>query len=203
MPATGTLASLQVTTSEQCVSPMSAQSHCVGLLAMSAFRSSGKYWVKLLLRQVLNIHRSLKKRKSTLWKDIPIPVPRNRLYKALDGTQRISAPISKDSPPFFNMFPTIVTVRCSPFILARLRVIFNGWVVTSFAGPWTWMNLVKALKRQIDRQTYHILLRCSPYHTGCCHVERCHWSAFVRTTGAGLVGMVPRRYLRIVEHCLV
>lgn len=140
MPATGTLASLQVTTSEQWVSPMSAQSHCVGLLALSASPFSDKRWVKLLLRHVSNIHRSIKnikKWKNRLRKDVPIPVPRNRLYKALNGTQRISAPTSKDSPPSLDMFPTIVTVGCSPFILARLGVIFNGWFITSFAGPWT------------------------------------------------------------------
>ena len=66
-----------------------------------------------------------------------IPVPGYRLDKALNGTQRIPAPISKDSPPFFNMFPAIVTVSCSPFIFARLGVIFDGWVITRFASPWT------------------------------------------------------------------
>lgn len=70
----------------------------------------------------------------------PIPVPGYRLDKALNGTQRVSAPISKDSPPSFNMFPTVVTVSCSPSILARLGIIFNGWVIARFASPWTYVG---------------------------------------------------------------
>ena len=66
-----------------------------------------------------------------------VPVPRDRLYKALNGTQRIPAPISKDSPPFFNVFPSIVTISCGPFVLTCLGVISNGQVITRFAGPRT------------------------------------------------------------------